>query len=239
MQVFSWNLNGKLATPAYMLDALRPDIAFLQEANLLPGFGGPNLIYQKPLDHHWGTALYTAALPLEPIQLPEHNPPDHTGWVVAGRTVLPQGRELILISVHAPLFKSPRMGHVFPYLSDLFQQVIHPFVQGKHFIIGGDLNASRLYGIDHPRSGSGGEPHNLFFDWVESHGFVNCHRISHEIEEQSIWRPRCGPYQDDYLFVSDSLKDYVKCCDVRTTPETRTHSDHSPVVMTMDLPWDR
>lgn len=73
--------------------------------------------------------------------------------------------------------------------------------------------------------------HNEFFDWVESHGFVNCHRMFHETEEQTVFTPSTKtPYQNDYLFVSESLRPFVTSCDVLNNRALKL-SDHIPVVM--------
>ena len=234
VKIVTWNMKwgGKAATWQYMVDDIAPDLAFLQEARPPAMFQDKCFIYQRvPAENYtWGSAIYSPRLPIT-----ERAVAGHEGWVVAGEMTLPNGMDVIVVSVHGSMISSPKMGYVFPNLDNLFRRDLRPSLEGREFIVGGDLNASRLIYKNYPRAYPT-DAHGEFFDWVESHGFVNCHKKFHDTEEQTVFTANTKtPYQNDYLFVSEGLSPFVTSCNVLKNSDTLRLSDHIPVVMELAI----
>lgn len=230
MKIVTWNMNGRgEATWHYLMDKIAPDLAFLQEARPPSTLPDTNLVYQRiPADNYrWGSAIYAPKL-----LVAERIVTGHEGWVGAGEMTLPNGMDVVVVSVHGSMISSPKMGYVFPNLDNLFRRDLQPLLNNREFILGGDLNASRLYGKLYSRDYYPSDVHGEFFDWVESHGFVNCHRKFHDSEEQTVFTSNTkNPYQIDYLFVSEGLSPFVTSCYVLKNSETLKLSDHIPVIL--------
>ncbi|HST03570.1 MAG TPA: endonuclease/exonuclease/phosphatase family protein [Chloroflexia bacterium] len=234
MKIVTWNMRwgGSEETWQYLVDEIAPDLAFLQEAHPPSKYAGESLLYQRiPRDNYrWGSAIYSPRLSVR-----ERMVTGHEGWVVAGEVTLSNGAHVVVVSIYGSLIANPKAGYVFPNLANLFQHDLQPLLAGKEFILGGDLNASRLFDKVYPNAYAS-DAHGDFFDWIESHGFVNCHKMFHETEEQTVFTPQTKhPYQNDYLFVSEGLRPFVTSCYVLNNSETLKLSDHIPVVLELDV----
>lgn len=221
-------MAGGEATWRYLVGEIAPDLAFLQEAHPPAEYADMSLVYQRiPTgNYRWGSAIYSSRIPVT-----ERIVTGHEGWVVAGEMRLPNGTDVVVVSIHGSMVSSPKMGDVFPNLDNLFRRDLTPLLENREFILGGDLNASRLIYKNYPRAYPT-DAHGEFFDWIESHGFVNCHKMFHDTEEQTVFTPKTKtPYQDDYLFVSQGLSPFVTSCYVLKNSETLELSDHIPVVL--------
>jgi|SRR5687768_6550127 len=231
MKIVTWNMKwgGKEETWEYLKDKIAPDLAFLQEARPPSIIPSTHLVYQRiPSGKYtWGSAIYSPKQPVIELSVVGHE-----GWVVAGEMTLPNGMQVVVVSVHASLVSSTKEGYVFPNLDNLFRRDLQPLLHNREFILGADLNASRLYGKLHSLKYYPSDVHGEFFDWIESNGFVNCHRKFHDSEEQTVYSSNTKtPYQIDYLFVSEGLSPFVASCEVLKNSETLKLSDHTPVVL--------
>jgi exonuclease III len=233
LKVVSWNLNHR-GTPTwdYLCNSLRPDVALLQEALPPAAYKTASLLNTVvPEGHHkWGSAIYLPDLRWQELPLDRHK-----GWVIAAEASMPNDEMLVIVSVHAKWNPDGGAGRVIPNLRRIFCEDLPAILRDRHHIVGGDLNTGRLFGDLNSRYAPRNE-HNDFFDYVERNGYFNCHRHFHDVEEQTIFSAATKrPYQIDYLFVSESLKDRVTSCDVLNNPETLALSDHLPVVATIDM----
>ena len=82
-----------------------------------------------------------------------------------------------------------------------------------------------------------GHKRKQFFDWLENDlGFVNCTSEFYKREIQTVFtRNIRHPYQNDYIFISPSLKNKLGKCDVPKRTEVEGLSDHSPVIVELNI----
>jgi endonuclease/exonuclease/phosphatase family metal-dependent hydrolase len=206
---------------AYLRNQLKPDIALLQEVNQPELCDGEQILFRK-VHQNWGTAVYTRNILLKEFSIESRYP----GRTAAAQVKLREDQKTIVISIHAPIIE----GRVFPYLEEIFQE-IEEAVIGKTFIIGGDLNTARLAEKVWP-----GHGHGPFFKKLAQNMFFDCHQKFHTSEEQTYFRPNSRhPFQDDHLFVSHNLADYVKSCHTSNNETTRNISDHVPLVAEIEI----
>ena len=131
-------------------------------------------------------------------------------------------KRMAVVSLHGPIIG----GRVFPYLSEMFDEV-ERLVRNMSFIVGGDLNSARLAEKVWP-----GHGHGPFFEWLAGSVFFDCCRKFHNTEQQTYFRRNSRHlFQDDHLFVSHDLAGNVRSCDVLNNETTRSLSDHIPLVM--------
>ena len=142
----------------YLINDLDPDIALLQEtvpSDELEESG--RVLWQVSKGTSFGSAIYLKSGELKPVKFGSY-----PGRVIAAEVVQ---LDLLLISIHAPIHKS---GYIMPNLQPIFKSV-KALVKKRRFIIGGDLNASRMWDDLH-----GTKHHTDFFNNAESGGFHNC-----------------------------------------------------------------
>jgi endonuclease/exonuclease/phosphatase family metal-dependent hydrolase len=229
MKIVTWNMgfwqfNGRHEEAwDYLTDVIKPDVALLQEAHPPTSREGEHLVYRRIGGRRdWGSAVYTNNLPPPREVVLE----GRRGWVAAVEVTLPDGEDAVVVSVHAQIIG----GHVFPNLSDIFDELM-ALLEGRRFIVGGDLNSCRL--IDKVYRITS---HNEFFDRIEAGRFFNCHRKFHAGEQQTFWGSGIrNPYQDDHLFVSADLAGRVVSCEVLDNTKLRELSDHSPVAAELQI----
>jgi exonuclease III len=222
LKVVTWNLNGcwgdrSLHAEAweYLLEAIRPDLALVQEVRRPPD-RLKNVLWKMVGRTGWGTAVFAKDLALQELRLQAH-----LGRIVAARVVVDGGRQITVASLHAPV----RNGRVIPNLR-LMMEMLQPFLAPGSFMIGGDLNTCRLAEKAWPRCG-----HAEFFDEIEAKGFINCFWKLHGREEQTFFRSgQDFPFQDDHIIVSPDLGDCLRSCQVLHNDDTLRLSDHIPLV---------
>jgi exonuclease III len=222
MKVITWNLgfwqhrlNHEKAW-VYLRDQIRPDLALLQEVGPVESRENEHIAFKK-IHQNWGTLLYALKMPLEELAIADK----FSGRVSAALIEISPQRKAVIASIHAPIID----GRVFPYLDEIFDE-IEKTVNGRAFIVGGDLNTARLAEKVWP-----GHGHGSFFRRLAESVFFDCHQKFHESEEQTFFRAGSKyPFQDDHLFVSHDLADCVKSCYVLDNEVVRSFSDHIPVV---------
>jgi exonuclease III len=226
MRVMTWNLGFWQHRPrqneawSFLRNELAPDLALLQEISHHELLEGENLLL-KPVQQSWGTAIYTRNMQIEELDLE-----GYPGRVAVAELQTPTMPKLVAVSVHAPIIN----GRVFPYLSEIFDQ-IEEIVSGRMFIVGGDLNTARLAEKVWP-----GHGHGPFFERLNRSIFFDCFRKFHDEEQQTIFRPGGKhPFQDDHLFTGHDLADYVKSCNAINNEATRSLSDHIPIIAEINL----
>lgn len=104
--------------------------------------------------------------------------------------------------------------------------VLVPFASSL-VVVGGDFNACR-----HWDAVRGSKTYGWLFERMAAEGFHDCHFGLHAREVQSFWGHQAKEaYQLDHFFVDRTSAARVRSCEVVTTEETRSMSDHSPVVI--------
>lgn len=249
----------------YLLTQLKPDIALLQEvhtdqvAAVIQQSG-----YRVEWGSHypqgrWGSAVVTKDLPLERINV------DNYPWLsrFEGAAVTCQVRiddiELIACSIHARAkaitesqlsgidtsgLSVPGFNDVWPLyviFNDLAAMVTETNNNSNatRFIVGGDLNASRL--LDRKYGAHGND---AFFDQTSDRGFVDLTTPRFDEEPQTFFREGNAPYQVDYLFSDQRTASTVDEVHIdRVAVAELGVSDHAPVIATLkrsnQLLWTR
>jgi endonuclease/exonuclease/phosphatase family metal-dependent hydrolase len=134
---------------------------------------------------------------------------------------------ITLISLHA----SPQ-GSSVAHIEELLDRLSAALAAS--FILAGDFNSCRLAEQVWP-----GYRHLEFFDCAETrYGMVNCFWREHSREQRTYW-PGCRdagkPFQADHIFVSTDLQERVRSCTVLDYEAFRGISDHTPIILVIDL----
>ena len=167
------------------------------------------------------------------IVLDIKNNPTYTGALVGAEVTLPipsRITKITVFSLYGLLESIGKVGYSIPtlhrMLSDL-TPILETEKRERYIIIGGDFNADVQ--LDKGRHHS----HKIFFSRLEDFGLVNCHPE----RQQTFFRKKTAPYQDDYIFVSENIKNYLKkdTGDVPKDDEALKHSDHKPVVVELNI----
>ena len=226
MRVVTWNLGfwqhqaSHSKAWAYLRNNIKPDLALLQEVSP-PKLSENEYLLFKHVHGSWGTALYSRGLPLE--ELPFQT---HSERVAIAKIKLETGQEIAAASIHAPIIKQ----RVFPYLDKIFDEV-ESLVNGRAFIVGGDLNTARLAEEVWPEHG-----HGPFFERIAKGQFSDCVQRFFVEEPQTVFRPgQKHAFQDDHIFVSHDLIEKVESCNILNNKLTRAVSDHVPVTIGINL----
>lgn len=215
-----WNMGNRRAAWNYLVDELRPDLALLQEFTPRREDSKHGHIVHAATDPGglWGSAVYVEQGAARELPLPD----EHRGWLMAAEVDLPGHDSLVAVSVHASIRPTVR-----PNIDRAFE-ALEPLLAGRSFVLGGDLNLSRLY--DEVKRTT---HHTDFLYALPRRGFFDCLQKFHPGEQQTnCVRPARHPYQNDYVFVSNDLAPHVAGCDVAASCEvvvSKRLSDHCPL----------
>lgn len=227
MRVVTWNMGCGPASRyarvhdaawCYLLDFLRPDLAFVQEAltrsNDVVCSRGSLVWSSRRPRHGSGTAVFIrSGIDFVAVDDVVH------GSYVAGAILRAADRSIRVASIHVG---PEEWANQLALRKWLFNNVL----PADHFIVGGDLNTSRAYS----------KRHKEYLSSLTTGGLHDCRWALHESESPSFWG---GPaaiakYQDDHLFTSRSMSRNVLECGVVDNPLTRVLSDHGPLALDLD-----
>ncbi|MCC6651530.1 MAG: endonuclease/exonuclease/phosphatase family protein [Candidatus Eisenbacteria bacterium] len=204
----------------YVLQDLKPDVAFVQEA-LVPKLRAMEELFSiflcPPLpDHDSGTAVLVAkhlgAGPGPTVTV--------SGLTyVATATVDTPAGPLTVASFH--VYPDDNQKEDLPRIVELARS---EFARSPA-VFGGDFNCARKFGGMYAR----------FFEAMGTAGF--CEPCCKDGKEGwSFWgRQAKEKYQDDHFFVSESWAPRVQSCQTINEGVVRTVSDHGPVVLELDV----
>lgn len=213
-----WNMGNRRVAWDYLVDELTPDMALLQEFAPRPGDSKRGQMFHAAVpDVSWGSAVYVKRGAVRALPLP----PEHHGWLMAAEVELPGFASLVAVSVHASIRPAVR-----PKIDRAFE-ALEPLLAGRSFVLGGDLNLSRLYDKVNRTT-----HHTAFLDALPGRGFVDCLQKFHPGEQQTNCGRSKHPYQNDYVFVSQDLAPGVAGCDVAVSCDVVARkglSDHCPL----------
>ena len=257
MRIVCWNLarafrpKGRDRDPWEVLDALRPDIALLQEASAMPdGFLGE--YHFNRTRHHWGTAVWSR-YPLTSFDddLPDIDRqelqkvlPAVDGYLAGALVEVPGVGDVAAVSVHA---YPSQVGE--QHLTDLDaselvvppQKAVWPGdilwwltrklpAHGTPSILGGDWNTARRFDEVYGPRGN-----REFFQRMTETGWREALRKFNEEEVRTYFSRGKTPYQLDHVFLTDGLYEPLKRGFVDSSAEVLLASDHAPIVLEIEV----
>jgi exonuclease III len=214
----TWNLGRSRRTHAaawhYLLDCLKPDIAFVQEAlasaeDIVRAHG--------PLVWHSAKSGGTGVFIRRGIEFSRFDASVNGSYVVGVSTAV-LGRPTNAVSVHVGPEKWANQ-------KSLRSWMVDQLLPAGCCVIGGDLNASRSFS----------QRHRDYLSGLSVAGFHDCHWSKHQRERPSFWgRQGVKEYQDDHFFTDQSLARSIRACEVVDNALTRLLSDHGPLTLDLD-----
>lgn len=233
MRVLTWNLNGRAPAQTwdYIDRFLGADVMFVQEAAAITGEGfggdqwlwteiGENSRFKDAGKYRWATGIRARSGRLSTINTTSLGP----GWVV-GATYEGAKRPITLINVHIELF--PGKQYATTTLENTIAALEGP-LRSQDVIFGGDLNVDRLFDEVY-----GSQRNGRALERLEALGLFHVNSLLPK--GTRTWRKSKHPYQDDHLFVSESLRESVEDVCVVVGSRAAALSDHYPLVLELRL----
>jgi endonuclease/exonuclease/phosphatase family metal-dependent hydrolase len=238
MRIVTWNMNGKdrpkqhLEAWAFLIEALKPDVALLQEVRISEDIeyeiakGYSHLFAARLRNLTWGSAILSR----------EHRltldwEDSSRGAALGATASIPR-----IGPVSIACLQAATQGGVIAPLRRKFD-IVRAHL-GERFIVGGDFNTARQAHLQWPNMG-----HGAFWSDIEEWGFHEPLPLDGR-ERQSYWGrwllnelPTLGnTLQDDHVLLDAVTFRSVESCVVWDTRHTRELSDHGPVVVDVTLP---
>ena len=253
MRVLIWNMAGAgfhtgaphSAAWEWLRNEASFDVAMLQEA--IPPAG---------LDSSFATALFRSRFPAQGLAWGncilaheyDYNyrllEPTQVAWAASSMNAAliaePVGDLPVLVNVHSnakPIAKFPReefirAGGLACHSSKVWEievlaHQIRPVLDGRRFVLGGDLNAGLL--LDEVYGYKNNE--NLWNN-LAAQGYLDLRTRHSATEQQTFFRDKTNPYQLDHFFGDPTTEASVKHWAVLTeVAQDLKLSDHAPVVI--------
>ena len=169
MRIVTWNMglyNQRFRAPGlhdqawHYLLGIGPDLAFLQECLPPSWIHGQGQVMSMAFNE-WGSVLFSPRYPLLPYRLPEESRLRALGsYIAIAETVLPDGSEPLVASVHAraAYATDAQLGGIdprtiavkaarSPQVNDLVFAELNKVV-GSRFIVAGDWNTYRSWQVE-------------------------------------------------------------------------------------------
>lgn len=244
MRVLAWNIlhgGGPSRLPEIALDVLdaRPDVVVLSEFR--PGRGGQlrAVLADHGLPHQScsgksptrNSILLASRWAMRDDEVGDGLAENLRPRLHAAVVDHPAGPVKVL-GVHIPDDSNPSgKAHVWRAVLDYAK----PRAAGRT-VIAGDTNSGRR-GTDDPAGRLGCV---TALGHLAMMGYVDAWRARHPASRERTWSgPRWGPYGEsariDGIYVSQALASWVVEAELRHTPRESKHSDHSMVVVEVDL----
>lgn len=235
LEIATWNMGHwqykGVAQEAwdYLLNAINPDIALVQEARLPDELTSDysNVWREIGGDRNWGSGILARGLPIVEVAFENTYP----GALIVADVTLQNGLALTVSSMYGLIDEwTYAITTLHRMLSDLTPLLVGKM--GKRtFVFGGDLNASVQ--IDEQQRG---RSHHIFFERFEDFGLTNCHFMFHDDHLQTLRHARSkSPWHNDYFLVSDEITDNVAGYEIIDDEGIYHLSDHNPVVIGLEF----
>ncbi len=235
LRVLTWNLHLGAAGSdwAGLGRSLPLDVSFLQEAKR-PAVPGTSLWRSVP-GQTWGSAVAVREGALEDIQVPGYE-----GWVVGARWFRPPLSEACptyLFSLHTPRGHGSYEKETLAILNVLRDLV----PTGGEVLIGGDFNLKSFGERTAGEALATTRAERQVLDLVADMKLVSCWPAAHPGEPlaQTLrWTgDRTRPFHCDAILVPREWAHGVQC-EIPSTPDIDSASDHSPVLAMVSPPVD-
>ena len=239
MEIITWNLNRSFRSDApgdpwdYCLAEIEADYYLVQDARPPPEgvYEECDVVWTEiGGTRRWGSGIVSQNHDLRETEIDT----DFRGAMMVAESEYTDELEVTLISLYGLMEKIGGVGYsitnlhrMVSDLTDLLEGQTH----GKrNAVLGGDMNASRqiddIYDID---------THRIFFERVEAFGLANCFDPFYDDYVHTLRHNRSDrEWQNDYLFISDSMRDTLRSCEALDNENIREYSDHNPVRITLD-----
>lgn len=257
MRILTWNMGAafgfrgaKHELAWEWLNAQEADVALLQEVVPRPEFTSAwgSTIWTNKYQN-WGSAVLTKA-----NQHVKWSPTDAHPWLrrIGGAVAIAQPVEpdgLWFVSVHsdASSFENTHKRHPNTYAhlpsrdgiarcstTEMWEieplaHELRPTLRGQQFVMGGDLNSSRLFDTT-----SEGENWRLFEN-LKSQGYQDLGTRQGVSERQTYFKQNARPFQLDYVFGDGLTESRVRSWKVHTQAARELNlSDHAPIEIEID-----
>lgn len=214
----------------YFLNNFDADFYFFQEARPPLDFlnNRKNLVWDEIGGKRpWGSGIYSKKHDI----FEEKIKSDYNGvFSIANARV--NDLPITLVSIYGLMTDTYSVTNLHKMLSDL-TPILNGHINGRrNIILGGDLNASTQFDLINNNNS-----HKIFFDRIEDFKLNDCFKLSGKEFPIQTLRHHKSPdkWQDDYLFVSDSLSKKLINCEVIDNEKIRKYSDHNPVIITLEI----
>ena len=252
MRVLTWNM-GMLKHPWprpglqdqawHFLLGLAPDIAFVQETFPPAWVRGEGTLIHEPITKA-GSVLFSPRYPIERVRPPQGSNLRSLGAYLAfGRMTIPDGSELLIVSVHAR-HGNASAGHLTglgglaraevkraslrkPHVNDAVFMGLRSMVPNR-FLVAGDWNTAREQ--SDPDAGV------QFFKRIEEAEWYDCSWEANDHQEIPTRFKEDSSIQDDHAFCDPTLGASLRSVVVTTDAVAHWHlSDHAPLVLDFDV----
>lgn len=240
LTVATWNMNKRAKAVKRLPELLKGhgiDVLMAQEA---PGLVDPPTGYESVYtpDPRPDTAILAREGLL--LTLADESPLRMFESFAAVATISRDGAEFILASAHSVAAVAPpsmyagfdadaikRDGVDEPWRNDVVFAGLEPFVRGRRFVVGADLNTSRLF--------PGGP---AFFDRAAAAGWVDVVWRARGEQVPTFLTSRSNAHQLDYIFVDQQSANGLQNVEVLTDVtdlDGDGSSDHAMLVASLEL----
>jgi exonuclease III len=231
MAYWSHNKSNEVSWE-YMLNSIDADFYLIQESRPPDNTTRPkNLIWHEIEKRGWGNGIASNVYPLSPIEVET----PYYGSLVVAEAVINDDTTFTLISLYGLLEYIGKTGYAITTLHRMLSDltgILNGHCGGKRkIVIGGDLNASIQCDIEW-----GGKAHDILFQRLDDFKLKNCFEPFYNDFVQTLRHPKSEhPWQNDYFFISNTMKKNLKYCEVIDNESVRTFSDHNPLIITLDI----
>jgi exonuclease III len=237
ISVVTWNMNhwGRSREQhdkawTYLTETVAADIMLLQEFAPQSKVDERYHTIYRDIDNKrkWGSAIITQDHRLQEVEFKN----SYVGSVVVADVTLPNNKILTVISLYGMFDEHYVTSALHRVLSDL-TPLLQKDKKSRQFIVAGDFNVSTQWDDCYKHKDPS---HKIFFDRLEDFGLTNCTYQYFKKHVQTN-RPRTGdfPWQNDYVFASNSLAKKLISCEVKDDVLVREMSDHNPVIAVFDV----
>lgn len=237
MKLITWNCQGAFRKKNQVVLEHRPDILVIQECEHTDKLGLGSTIPQ-PNDFYWygdsihkGIAIYSYSDYRFEL-LPDFNP--EFRYVLPFR-VTKNGQSFILFAIWAMHNKQNyearyigQVWHAINYYTSLLSDPI---------LLIGDFNSNKIWDYDSRVGNHSDVVNKLSENNIHSiyHHYFNIEQGKEKHPTFFLQRKLNKPYHIDYCFASADFIDKVQGVEIGTYEKWALHSDHSPLIITIDV----